>query len=289
MPAVRTHHLVRVAILAASWLATTSPQAADPPPGHAGGLMPDVPRPRVGMTREELIREWDLDGDGSISKPEADVARGRMRRMRIEAEAGAGIDPITGKARNLETPDGAAADADDGPVFQLPPEPLPTADRGRRSPLGGRPPESIPGSGAAPPIAGPGGQPKSNPATTPPVTSSRASWLPPRKDSPLVTGGVRAGAPAAQPGYGAVIWSDLNAGRRAATNQPTDGQPQADAPQTSGGLMPTGRLPGRSGAMLLPKMPRQSPLPPAAPRTVVPAPTVEPPQVSADELGGDRP
>jgi len=85
---------------------SASGQAADPTAGRAGGLVPGGDGRRAGLTREELIREWDLDGDGTISKSEADVARGRMRKRRIEMQLQAGIDPLTGSpsaGRNLPT------------------------------------------------------------------------------------------------------------------------------------------------------------------------------------------
>lgn len=290
-PADRTHDLTRLWLAIACCLATALTRAADPPTNRSGGLVPNVAAPQVGLTREELVRQWDLDGDGTISRPEADVARGRMRRMRMEVQASAGIDPITGKPRNLDASDGQSGDQGEGPVFRLPPEPLPATDRSKWSPSGSLPPDPKldMGKGATtPPSTGPGGRSPSAVETKPRPISSRASWLPPQKQSPTVTGGVRAGAPAAQPGYGAVTWSDLNAGRRAAANEAGEGEAAAES-RPAGGLMPTGRQPGRSGAMVLPKVPRQSTGPTTTPQPAAPAPSVERPRISADEIGGDRP
>jgi len=238
------------------------------------------------MTREELLREWDLDGDGTISKPEADVARGRMRRKRLEMQFGAGIDPLTGLPRGIDDPAGEAGEGDDDElVFRLPPE-LPPVPRPRDDAAPGvRPPTIEP---TAPRVTAPERPTAPGRSLTPaaaglPTSSSRASWLPPQQRPPALTGGVRAGAPAAVPGYGAGPWSDLNAGRRPAS--PLDSGPRV----SSGGLLPTARPPGRTGAILLPSIPGpvrgQGPTAtPAAPVPVIPRP-----QITAEEIGGYRP
>jgi hypothetical protein len=73
----------------------------------------------------------------------------------------------------------------------------------------------------------------------------------------MVTGGVRAGAPAARPGYGAVgAKNDLNAGRRPATPPRSTGTPVRTPPG-------------------------------AARQPAAPAPTIVPaPRISAEEIGG---
>ena len=79
-----------VGVVVAMVLCGASPSiAAEPGSGKAGGLVPGPAKPRGGLTREELLREWDLDGDGTISKPEAVVARGLMRRQRLDMQLGA--------------------------------------------------------------------------------------------------------------------------------------------------------------------------------------------------------
>jgi hypothetical protein len=77
-----------------------------------------------------------------------------------------------------------------------------------------------------------------------------------------VTGGVRAGAPAARPGYGSLAPKpDLNAGIPVPDTSRRAGVPR-------GGLLPSARGP-------------------LAPRPTTPsAPTPRPPRVSADEIGG---
>jgi hypothetical protein len=277
-------------LVAAAVFASTTAFAAEPSPGRGGGLVPGASAPPARATREELLRDWDLDGDGSISKSEADVARARMRRKRLEMQLGAGIDPVTGLPRGI---DGAAEnsdpDAGDEPLFQLPPE-SPPSEPSRAKP------ESLPGMrapGPRPPLAGPqaprpqtapapGDQPAA--AALPAPRSARASWLPPQRLAPAVTGGVRAGAPAAAAGYGAGAWGDLNAGRRPLP-------PEAGGTTTpSGGLLPSVRQPGRTGAMILPTLPGRSTgagvpsLPPPPPAGGSPRP-----RITADEIGVERP
>ena len=57
-------------------------QSADEPDPTGGlrsrGMVPSAPA--AGQTREELVRQWDLDGNGTIDASEAAVARARMRR-----------------------------------------------------------------------------------------------------------------------------------------------------------------------------------------------------------------
>lgn len=276
-------------LVAGAVFASITGLAAEPLTGRGGGLVPGASGPAPRLTREELIRDWDLDGDGSIGKSEADIARARMRRKRLEMQFGAGIDPVTGLPRGIdggaETPE---AEADDEPLFQLPPE-SPPGEPARTKP------ESLPGTrapGPQPPVAGPqaprplsAATPGSQPAATAPPAprSARASWLPPQRFAPAITGGVRAGAPPATSGYGAGTWSDLNAGRRPASIEPSAG----GSTNASGGLLPSGRQPGRTGAMILPSLPGR---PPGA---AVPAPPgtggTSRPRVTADEIGAERP
>ena len=287
--------LVAAALIAVALGATTQAIAADPPAGRGGGLVPGSFGSSNRATREELLREWDLDGNGTINKSEADVARARMRRKRLELQLGAGIDPLTGLPRAVE---GAASEDDQAaeePLFQLPPESPPS------EPIRGKS-ESLPGLRAPgpqqPPIVGaprPGPSAAaasgSQPATTPPASiSARASWLPPQRLAPAVTGGVRAGAPAATAGYGSGAWSDLNAGRRPSSLQPPAEGTGGGAASGTGGLLPSVRQPGRTGALILPAVPGR----PTGAGTpgLPPAPTVSgpaPPRVTADEIGAERP
>lgn len=271
--------------------------AAEPPTGRGGGLVPASKQPRVGLTREELLREWDLDGDGTISKPEADVARGRMRRQRLDMQLGAGVDPITGLPRSITPePNAAAEGEDDEPVYRLPPEtpphPKPEAEAappGMRAPPPARADPAVGGSTATPPPAvetspSPGGQGGPSALSPKPALSSRASWLPAQPMAPATAGGVRAGAPAAVPGYGAGPWSGLNAGRRPPAPAVVGRRPDRNAGR--GGLVPQPRLPGRTGAVVIPNAGTiRPPVGPPAPTT----PSVPEPRITAEEIGGYRP
>jgi len=218
-----------------------------------------VPAADTDVSREELVRQWDLDGNGSIDASEAAVARARMRRARLEMELGTSIDPLTGKPRIVSegTPDDPddgpsqpdmdedagnhprAADTDAPPGTRVPAvRPAVTGTAGPRVPAITSSGSSTPGGGAAAPRS--------------------SSWRP-----GSLTGGVRAGAPAARSGYGGrVPKPDLNAGFPRPVLSGTRGY----APR--GGFLPTVR-------------------PSATPRPVAPplAPAT-PPRVTADELGG---
>jgi len=276
-------------LIAGVLAAATTGIAADPPAGQGG------PRPSTRAIREELLRDWDIDGNGSISKSEADVARARMRRKRCELQLGAGIDPVTGLPRAAEGMVPADDEAAEEPLFQLPPESPPTEPSRAKS-------ESLPGLRAPgpqqPPVVGSpalrpptAAAPGSRPATAPPAPiSARASWLPPQRLAPAITGGVRAGAPAATAGYGSGPWSDLNAGRRPSSPQaPAEGASGGQLNGT-GGLLPSVRQPGRTGAMILPTLPGRPtgggvPGLPPAPAVSGPAPR----RVTADEIGVEQP
>jgi hypothetical protein len=273
-----------------------SVQAVDPAAGRAGGLVPAGESTRGGMTREELFREWDLDGDGTISKSEADVARGRMRKRRIEMQLQAGIDPLTGKPLELDRGEAdVATEPGQEPEFRLPPEPPPAPRSnkpenglpGMRSPAPPRP--TTPASGL--PAATVPGEPKASrtepAAPSRPAVSSRASWLPPHTQPPALTGGIRAGAPAAVPGYGAGPWADLNAGRRPAPTAAAPGTASSQ-PAAGGGLLPSTRPPGRTGALILPTVPGRTTLPAPAPRPTTP-PLVPKSRITAEEIGGYGP
>jgi hypothetical protein len=271
-------------------LATGSQGSSQPPP--------------TGLTREELVRRWDLDGDGTITKSEADLARARMRRQRTEMQLDAGIDPVTGLPRG-ESP--TRAGVEEPPPYQLPPE-IPTTEPeepvdqgGVGKPKSTRPKpmadllapittkDPVPGLPRLPNVSGT----PSDELSKPPVErSSRASWLPPAKTGTTGLGGPRAGAPPAVAGYGANAWSDLNAGRfRATPLEPERSAASAGrTPTTGGGLLPTVRKPGQTGALILPGQtnPRPTtptPLAPSAPRP----PTFSPPRITAEDIGGYGP
>lgn len=217
--------------------------------------------PALGVSREELVRQWDLDGNGTIDASEANVARARMRRSRLETELGTGIDPLTGKPRVVgdEVPKDAADEpAVPGVEAALEPRPRSSDDKappGTRVPVVGptlsgtgvpRLPSTLSSGSAAAGKAG-GGRA---------AAGSRPA---------SIMGGTRAGAPAARSGYGSLAPKpDLNAG----LPRPAFGRPSLSGTNRSsrGGFMPSVRSP-------------------IAPRpTTPPAPST--PRVTADEIGG---
>jgi hypothetical protein len=216
--------------------------------GVAGARRSHADDPAV-MTREELVRKWDLNSDGSIDDGEAEVARSKMRRDRAELQMKTGIDPLTGQPRISET--------DDAGPNETPAADLPEAELPRAKPSAGLPGTRVPD--VTPPIpatrppaasARPGdprtpagrepqpgqvGGAAAGPRST--ASSARGTDRPPATAPGLVTGGARAGAPA-RPGYGARLpRPDANAGRLIPSLQ---GQRAAPA---SGGLLPNVRRP----------------------------------------------
>jgi len=240
-------------------------------------------------TREELMRQWDLDRDGRVTESEAEIARGRMRRARMEALTAPARDPLAGRRPSPLAPSSSAAgDArdtpsdDDGLILvpgtgagPLPPR-TEAADRGRpRATPSDRPTppattSAIPGTRApalAPAVPAvtprlPGssmaearGDGAASPAGRPPLGPMR----PPGTGMPsagstgrpgVISGGARAGATAARPGYGGgVAPPDLNAGRL-----------PAGFPQTRGSVA------GTAGGFRGPPLPGQAaPSQPTAP------------------------
>lgn len=266
---------VRVAVLLVSTVAVTCvavrPSAAqsteehDPTGGlRSRGMVPGVKESGSGTSREELVRQWDIDGNGTIDPSEVSIARARMRRSRLELELDSGIDPVTGKPRvladNEPTDQETPAGSDELP--DMPSEP------GKRSsaqsaPPGTRVPEAKPAvtGSSSPSVPKVPSRPGSDPERR--TTSQSPSWSPSRPGS--VTGGVRAGAPEARPGYGSLgPKPDLNAG----IPLPDAGRQPGSRVLPRGGLLPSSRQP-------------------MAPRPTTPAaPTSRPPRVTADDIGG---
>ncbi|MGI9178017.1 MAG: hypothetical protein ACR2IT_09200 [Pirellulales bacterium] len=257
-----------------------------------GGLRTKLtPQARdTGTTREELVRQWDLDRNGTIDPSEAAIARERMRRGRKEMQFGSGIDPITGRPRDEQESEATRDDEATSPnPLDLLPEPVKRTTTEPSLP-GTRVPDA--------PAVSPGAKPGSAPTATAPAMPRSSAAVPgstgpgssepgstgsgsttPRSSatdrtrrqsgsaSPgrpgTVTGGVRAGAPAARSGYGSLTpRSDLNAGR------PRGGFLPSLRPSQS--LRPGSGIPPAGQAV------------PTAPGV----PTVRPPRVTADEIGG---
>jgi hypothetical protein len=200
-----------------------------------------------GTSREELVRKWDLNSDGTIDDGEAEVARSKMRRERADLQMKSGIDPLTGRPRSVaaDDTDSDKEGAADLPAAESPRTKPDAALPGTRVPdvappiPAARSPAAATRPGAARPSTGresqsaQGGSPPAGPRS--PASSARGTDQPGATGPAVVTGGARAGAPA-RPGYGARLpRPDMNAGRLPASQQ---GQRPA-----SGGLLPNLRRP----------------------------------------------
>lgn len=243
------------------------PAEIDPTGGLRSKAVVPQPPP-IGISREELVRQWDLDGNGTIEASEANVARARMRRARMEMEMRSGIDPLTGKPRGVadampeELPEDPTA-----PSTDLPPEPRPrSADK--QAPPGTRVPDVGPAAsgttGMKTPSSTPSGSAAGKSAGTLPAAPAPSA---PGSRPGSLTGGIRAGAPAARSGYGSLAPKpDLNAG----LPRPAFGRPVLSGTRGTarGGFMPSPRSP------VMPRPAAGSPGP------------MTPPRVTADEIGG---
>jgi len=278
MPTPSSAGSTSLAVLLAIIVLTTAvrvtvAQAPDPTGGlRSRGMVPGLTGP--GSSREELVRQWDLDGNGTIDKSEAAIARSRMRRSRMQLELDGGIDPVTGKPR-------AIADADTPPA-EPPAEDDPAIDRSQDAPPAAAAEKSLPGT-RVPDVRAPGVGPtpadSAGPSPAPsPAADAAPSAAAEKRPGPAprpaasgarpssIIGGTRAGAPAARPGYGSLgPKPNLNAGIPL-PDLSRPGSARGDGPR--GGLVPSMR-------------------PPTAPRPAAPAaPSSRPPRVTADEIGG---
>lgn len=203
-------------VAACAGLFTAEVSAQSPAPGGRGGLLPAREQPTIsaGETRDEMLWKFDLDSNGRIDEGEAEAARARMRRDKIESLQHSGIDPLTGRPRGAGTPGTAAA---------MPP----------------------PGHGELvfPSRSAADGPRARSAAAADAKSAPQPPFTPPSGRVPVITGGIRAGAPAARPGYGATgPKQELNAGRPREP-QLTPGQarvggamrPAAQPPQQPGG------------------------------------------------------
>ncbi len=221
---------------------STPPQrSSEPQLQRRGGLVPpqrNVPGPTEVIGREELVRRYDLNADGRIDESEAEMARSKMRKERAEMSRRSGLNPLTGRPRsekaNEQVPglgdrDGASRENElqtrlSQPLPQtrmtqpLQSQPTRSTAQALGSPgselllVPGRPDGGLRKTDGVESRPGLSPSAASSPRSTrqtPPATQSSAQ---PR--SSAITGGVRAGAPAVRPGYGATgAGTDLNAGR----------------------------------------------------------------------------
>jgi hypothetical protein len=228
----------------AAVIGATAGMAADAPRSSAGTATRTTPTQVVPRkTREELVREWDIDSDGKIDIGEAEVAASRMRLERANLRLNSGFDPVTGQPRGESEPE-VVEDQEE-----------PEADLAAEVDAAPPPPTKKPG-------------PQTTASGTQPARSGSAR-LPTQRPIP-VAGGVRAGAQAARPGYGAATAPSLNAGRPLAAAQPsTTPRPlnaAASAQQAADGQRGPGPAGPGAGASaqrprggLLPRPPLQPP------------------------------
>jgi hypothetical protein len=207
-----------------------NPPGSAPAPTRRGGLLPQrtPASPLAPVSREELMRRFDLNADGKIDEAEAEMARSRMRRERADIMRNSSIDPLTGRPRGAPPPEPPQKPAGIQAAEVAPPAAKPKDDELLLVP--GRP-DGTPAPATQTPSA------KTQPPTGRPSASAARQPVPTRQLPTATTGGVRAGAPAARPGYGALgPRADLNAGR-----QPTAPTKPAPAARPTIGRAPTPR------------------------------------------------
>ena len=207
-----------------------NPPGSAPAPTRRGGLLPQrtPDSPLAPVSREELMRRFDLNADGRVDEAEAEMARSRMRRDRADIMRNSSIDPLTGRPRGAPPPEPPQKPAGIQAAEVAPPAAKPKDDELLLVP--GRP-DGTPAPATQTPSA------KTQPPTGRPSASAARQPVPTRQLPTATTGGVRAGAPAARPGYGALgPRADLNAGR-----QPTAPTKPAPAARPTIGRAPTPR------------------------------------------------
>lgn len=244
----------------------TNPPASAPAQTRRGGLLPQrSPMPTVEpVSRAELMRRFDLNADGKIDEAEAEMARSRMRRDRAEIMRNSSIDPLTGRPRGALPPEPPKKPVDIQAADAAPPATKPKDDELLLVP-------GSPDGTPAPPNAA------QQPPTGRPSTSAAREPMPPRQPPAATTGGVRAGAPAARPGYGALgPKPDLNAARQ--PSAPVGGmQPRVGGMPPRG--VPASGVPGRI------TQPNAGPSGrPSVGRTPTPRP-IPPPRITAEDIG----
>lgn len=214
-----------------------------PPPAADGGSGSSP------LAREELMHSFDLDFNGKIDQSEAEIARSKMRLRRMEEMRRDRIDPVTGRKVGEIEDEKAAAKAGRRPSNPtgVPSRPILGIDDllggegPDRSVLGGR-------TGADPAAAvgttknrrtGSPWQKGAKPAAS--TAAGDAATARGKERAGAATGGVRAGAPPARPGYGAPSapkeTKPLNAGRPI-------GGPSPETPAAGAGRVPGGAVRG---------------------------------------------
>lgn len=202
-----------------------------------------------GVSREELVRKWDLNRDGKLDASEVEIARTKMRKLRGEAAMKSGIDPLTGRPQlpgDMATGRAVPIDETRGPggsdlggnpsddardeeglilvpgTGERPPaaakDPMTLLPKRLPTPSAAQDRSALPGTRAPlPPAtlpagAGPTGAARGPSAVQPNEAELRRAADPATRPG-VIAGGMRAGLPSGRPGTGQPAAADLNAGR----------------------------------------------------------------------------
>ena len=226
-----------------------------PRPPSFGAESKETEAPPPLLSRGELLRRFDLNFDGKIDEAEGELGRAKLRREREEEERQRRereeINPLTGRPRSedglekeaeprkrriISIDDLLPEKEDSSPESAAPIDPA-AAGRSRSGGLLGS--KDAPRSAAR------------KPAATPEAPNARPG---------ILSGGVRAGAPPARPGYGAPSTTPgggsksarpLNAGRPVGSLRPGSSPAKPGAPAAGngvGGQLPARPQTGRSSA-----------------------------------------
>jgi len=250
----------------------TGPSSAAPALPGKGASDTAAPPPSSALTREELLRRFDLNFDGKIDETEGEIGRSKLRaqrreeeeRQRLERDT---IDPLTGRPREEAKETEPKRKRRIISIDDL----LPGAD------------DPADANGVDPGVADPsrgGGSPGGKERPRSAARQMPAAPAPGDGRPRLLSGGLRAGAPPARPGYGAPsppptgenkASRPLNAGRPAGSLLPgsSTARPAAPAAGNAGSrAAPAAGNPAAGQAPLRPQTGRSSApqTPPAAPR-----------------------
>ena len=260
-----------------------SPSRPAPPrPPSFGAESKEAEAPPPILSRGEMLRRFDLNFDGKIDEAEGELGRAKLRREREEEERQRRereeINPLTGRPRSE---DGLEKEAEPRKRRIISIDDL--LPRNEDSPPDSLP-DSLPGDGAGERVSGAGrrtasGKEKDESIDPAAAGRSRSGGLLGSKEAPrsaarkpsatpeagstrpgIISGGVRAGAPPARPGYGAPSTTlgggskssrPLNAGRPVGSLRPGSSPAKPGAPTAGngvGGQLPARPQTGRSSA-----------------------------------------
>ncbi len=272
-PGTRLAVCVGLIVLAGGSAAAQGPsrsRPAPPRPPSFGAESKEAEAPPPILSRGEMLRRFDLNFDGKIDEAEGELGRAKLRREREEEERQRRereeINPLTGRPRSE---DGLEKEAEPRKRRIISIDDLLPGNEDS-------PPNSLPGDGAGERVSGAGrrtasGKEKDESIDPAAAGRSRSGGLLGSKEAPrsaarkpsatpeagstrpgIISGGVRAGAPPARPGYGAPSTTlgggskssrPLNAGRPVGSLRP--GSSPAKPGATAAGNGVGGQLPAR--------------------------------------------